>query len=195
MLPVRSHLTAVFDRNGDIRLNFRQIGRGAQRFDDIQNTVTGDVVINVGTAGAIAENLEPFQIVFAPYLINSCMERLSQTELFHNYEDLLTCVPDRWIRVGLFTDSEPVLSVREKERIRTECGAAAVDMEAFTIARYCRQKKMPFLSLKVISDTADSETLLKFKQNLERAVEILGEQLVILVRILQENRERLFRNG
>lgn len=195
MLPVRSHLAAVFDRDRDIRLHFRQIGRGAQRFDNIRNTVTGDIVINVGTAGAIAENLEPFQIVFAPHLINSRMEQLFQTELFHNYEDLLPWVPDGWVRVGLFTAPEPVLSVREKERIRAECGAAAVDMEAFTIARYCRDKKISFLSLKVISDTADSETLLKFKQNLERAVEILGEQLVILVRILQENRERLFRNG
>ncbi|MGC9364777.1 MAG: hypothetical protein ACP5FZ_09445 [Fidelibacterota bacterium] len=194
LTPLRQHLSAVFAGEQDVRLIFKKITPGFRQPAEI-GRITGDVAINAGTAGAIDEMITPLQTFLASSFINHQGQIIDQPELFHNYKFLETLMPVHWQRGRLLTVSEPVLSARTRQQFQTGYQAAAVDMEAFTVARYCLQKKMSFLSLKVISDTADSETLLKFKQNLDKAIEILSEQLVILIKILQENQERMFLNG
>jgi adenosylhomocysteine nucleosidase len=52
---------------------------------------------------------------------------------------------------------EAIASVREKARLRTSYGAAAVDMEAATVARLARAHGLDFQAIKAISDEADFE--------------------------------------
>lgn len=194
LAPLRHHLSAVFAGERDVRLIFQKIAPGFRQPAEIESII-GDVVINAGTAGAIDETMTPLQTFLASCFFNCRGQIIDQSELFHNYKFLKTLMPAHWQRGGLLTVSEPVVSATTRQRFRTGYQAAAVDMEAFAIAESCRMKKTPFLSLKVISDTADSETMFIFKRNLKKAMEILSEQLVILIRILQSNQEMFFHNG
>lgn len=49
----------------------------------------------------------------------------------------------------------PILGVADKSRLRTETGAAAIDMESHIAARYAARHALPFAALRVISDAAD----------------------------------------
>jgi len=60
---------------------------------------------------------------------------------------------DRYERV--LVSSSAILSVAEKERLRIAYDAAAVDMEAATVARLARAHGLGFRAVKVISDTAE----------------------------------------
>ncbi len=194
LTPLRQHLSAVFAGERDVRLIFKKITPGFRQPAEI-GRITGDVAINAGTAGAIDEMITPLQTFLASSFINHQGQIIDQPELFHNYKFLETLMPVHWQRGRLLTVSEPVLSARTRQQFQTGYQAAAVDMEAFSIAESCRTKKIPFLSLKVISDTADSETMVIFKRNLKKAMEILGGQLEILIRILQNHQEMFFPNG
>ena len=60
-------------------------------------------------------------------------------------------------RVGrLFTAARVVESESDRVQLAREYGAAAVDMETEWIARACAARKIPMLSLRVISDTAST---------------------------------------
>lgn len=53
--------------------------------------------------------------------------------------------------------TEAVAGVREKARLRASYGAAAVDMEAATVARLARAHGLEFVAIKAVSDAADFE--------------------------------------
>jgi adenosylhomocysteine nucleosidase len=55
----------------------------------------------------------------------------------------------------VLVSTSAILSVAEKERLRVAYGAAAVDMEAATVARLARAHGLKFQAIKVISDGAD----------------------------------------
>ena len=59
----------------------------------------------------------------------------------------------RYDRVLVSTNA--ILSIAEKERLRVAYDAAAVDMEAATVARLARAHGLQFSAIKVISDVAD----------------------------------------
>lgn len=194
LAPLQHHLSAMFAGERDVRLIFQKLAPGFRQ--PVENdSIIGDVVINAGTAGAIDESITPLQTFLASCFINRRGQIISQAELFHNYKFLETLIPAHWQRGRLLTVSEPVVSATTRQRFRTGYQVAAVDMEAFAIAEICHTKKIPFVSLKVISDMADSETRVVFKRNLKKAMEILSEHLVILIRILQSNQEMFLPNG
>ena len=56
---------------------------------------------------------------------------------------------------SVLVSTDAILSVAEKERLRVAYDAAAVDMEAATVARLARAHRLGFRAVKVISDTAD----------------------------------------
>jgi len=55
----------------------------------------------------------------------------------------------------ILTVRKPVVSIKRKKALYNTYGAECVDMEAGAIARFCTLFKIPFLSVKVISDHAD----------------------------------------
>jgi nucleoside phosphorylase len=55
----------------------------------------------------------------------------------------------------ILTVRKPVVSIKRKKALYNTYGAECVDMEAGAIAKICALFKIPFLSIKVISDHAD----------------------------------------
>ena len=76
-------------------------------------------------------------------------ENFSDPQLLANARALLVS------RVGRLVSAPRVIeSASDRARLAREEGAAAVDMETEWIARACAARKIPMLSLRVISDTA-----------------------------------------
>jgi adenosylhomocysteine nucleosidase len=98
-------------------------------------------LVSVGLAGACDSALRVGDIVRAGVVIDG-----RTGERFENprFEQVLVSV-------------DAVASAREKARLRAECGAAAVDMEAAAVARMARAHGLDFGAIKAISDEMDFE--------------------------------------
>jgi adenosylhomocysteine nucleosidase len=67
--------------------------------------------------------------------------------------------PSQGLHVGrLLTIPEVAKSPEDKQRLGRETGAIAVDMESAAVAAVCRERKVRFMAVRVISD-AMNETL------------------------------------
>jgi len=114
---------------------------GLQRFWQTQGRRPIDCVIGAGFAGGLDPSLSAGALLLA-----------------ENFPELLAAASailgDR-ARVGLLASVSEVAETPEsKARLARETGAAAVDMETATVAAFFREKEVPFLSFRVISDAA-----------------------------------------
>lgn len=126
-----------------------------------------DAVINSGVAGGVGDRLKPLDVVAAQKCVYHdvwCMEpnaygQVQGCPLYYEAEPglLELAVSLGAIPVTLCTGDIFV----EKENVPAILGhfpdCEVVDMESAAIAQVCYIKKTPFLSLRVISDSADSE--------------------------------------
>lgn len=71
------------------------------------------------------------------------------------------------------TFSSVVTSARAKRDLWREFGALAVDMETFQVASICRDRSVPAVCVRVVSDSSD-EDLPDFNRVLSRDGEIIG---------------------
>ncbi len=98
-------------------------------------------MVSSGFAGGVDPSLGAGDLLLA--------ENFSDPALLARARTLLTC------RVAkLATVDRIVESVAERDAFAREHNAAAVDMETQWIAEACASRNVPFLSLRVISDTA-----------------------------------------
>lgn len=88
-------------------------------------------------------------------------------------------------RLGLHCSPRPLVTVEEalhtpesKRRCHEACGAVVVDMETAAIAAAARELDLPYLSIRVVLDTAD-ETLPRIPRGLVEAVRRPGEMLTL----------------
>ena len=72
-----------------------------------------------------------------------------------------------------FTVSNVVTSAKAKRDLWREFGALAVDMETFQVASICRDRSVPAVCVRVVSDSSD-EDLPDFNRVLSRDGEIIG---------------------
>jgi adenosylhomocysteine nucleosidase len=101
-----------------------------------------DFLISAGFAGAIDDNLQIGDLLVA---------RNFSTIDLNEKSSLLSGLP---IHVAdLLTVRALIDSVDERMAVARTSGAAAVDMETEHIAQACATRALPFLSLRVISDT------------------------------------------
>jgi adenosylhomocysteine nucleosidase len=98
-------------------------------------------LISVGVAGACDPGLRVGDVARAGVVIDG-----RSGERFE----------DSQFRQVLVT-GDAVAGVEEKARLFAEWGAAAVDMEAATVARLAREHGLEFRAIKAISDAADFE--------------------------------------
>jgi adenosylhomocysteine nucleosidase len=130
--------------------------------------IRGDVVVacagmgpvQAGIAVQAARALAPVKELISIGLAGACDPRLKIGDLVRpgvvidrrtgeRYTD------ERYESVLVSTDA--VVSVAEKERLHAAYDAAAVDMEAATVARLARAHGLGFRAVKAISDSADFE--------------------------------------
>ncbi|MFH2026301.1 MAG: hypothetical protein ABIK30_10835 [bacterium] len=185
LVPIQDQLVSVFERKPAVSLNFKKIPVGLKEshfnFREFQSGKSVDICINTGMAGAVSSDLQLLDIFFPSVFIDDKNQSIS----FQTPELLTGIMPEEWKTGTLFTSKKPVLSTKRKNEIISDYRAHAVDMEAYTIAKACVAESIPFVSLKVISDTADSDTMTIFKQNLDKAAEKLSRHLKILIDLLR----------
>jgi adenosylhomocysteine nucleosidase len=133
----------VMYSNGEIVVACAGMGaaRAALAVEAAMVAIPVTAVISIGLAGACDPRLEAGAIVRAGVVIDS-----NTGERFESpgYKDVLV-------------SSDAIASVGEKARLRASYGAAAVDMEAATVARLARAHGLEFQAIKAISDEADFE--------------------------------------
>jgi len=72
--------------------------------------------------------------------------------------------PARFVRGAVHTMDRVAGTAREKRTLRNRTGAIAVDMEAATVQAEAAERKIPFLSIRAVSDAAGDTLPLDFNR-------------------------------
>ena len=142
-----------------------------------------DLVLNIGTAGALKPAVAPLTILFPmqfTYLHETCLSSIAP----RYPEELLKKIPRHWLRGALLSSSTPVISTAQRCSLVKLCQADGVDMEAFGIAEICQEIRLPFFCLKVISDQAGDDAEKQFRENLSSALSLLSEATPVFLRLV-----------
>jgi hopanoid-associated phosphorylase len=118
------------------------------------STIRG--VISFGVAGGLDPTLKSGDVVVATEVLSGDTRWLAGLAL---NDELLTRVAwgrRRVIRGGLAGVEQVVAARASKAALRSETGAAAVDMESHIAAAYAAEAGLPFAALRVIADPASS---------------------------------------
>jgi adenosylhomocysteine nucleosidase len=116
------------------------------------STIRG--VISFGVAGGLDPSLKSGDVVVATEVMAGDARWLAGLAL---NEDLIASVAlgrRRVVRGGLAGVEEVIFAQAGKAALRSETGAAAVDMESHIAAAYAAEAGLPFAALRVISDPA-----------------------------------------
>jgi hopanoid-associated phosphorylase len=116
------------------------------------STIRG--VISFGVAGGLDPTLESGDLVVATEVTAGDARWLTGLTLS---DELLASMPlggRRVIRAGLAGVEQVIVAQDRKAALRSETGAAAVDMESHIAAAYAAEAGLPFAALRVISDPA-----------------------------------------
>jgi len=120
--------------------------RAARAVEAAMAAMPVTALISAGVAGACDPALRVGEIVCAGVVIDSRTgERFGSTQSDGPHSERVLVTGDA------------VAGVREKARLFASYHAAAVDMEAATVARLARAHGLPFRAIKAISDEADFE--------------------------------------
>lgn len=176
---------SVFDRFEHRRTTR---GSGAVFHTGILNGLTAAAVIS-GIGQHNAENAAALLIdVFAPKKIcsagyaaglsprlkkgNICVAERVQRYSDGQILDLTPGIPRQGLpengKLTLLTVNETIHSPEQKAALLEKTGAELLDMETFAVAECCRQRKVPFLSVRIIFDAAGDpvpEEISRFVQN------------------------------
>jgi nucleoside phosphorylase len=101
-----------------------------------------DLLISAGFAGSLTDQLQVNDLLIA--------KNFSTVDLKHAQSSLSIVSINA---VDMLTVPALIDSSEERERLAHESKAAAVDMETEVIARACAVRAIPFLALRVITDT------------------------------------------
>ncbi|MDR0869269.1 MAG: hypothetical protein LBN39_00605 [Planctomycetaceae bacterium] len=128
-------------------------------------------IISAGFAGGLSKRLKRYNVCFPEMLIrksDGAMLDVSQPvpQLFYGDLPIEN-------KLALLTADEAVFAPKEKSSLQKETGAELVDMETFAVADVCRKRNVPFLSVRIVLDTAEQEfpkDILRIVQNADKSV-------------------------
>lgn len=161
------------------------------------DTYCVETIINAGTAGGMDKNLEIFDAVistevayhdvapdilteFHPWLetvfFKADPELLSMTK--RAVEKLKKSYKVFW---GRMVTGEAFITDEGRERINEQFAPLTVDMETASIAHVCYVNKIPFISVRSITDTASHSGTEHFEENCEKASRIAKDITVALL--------------
>jgi adenosylhomocysteine nucleosidase len=145
---VRHHDNLISGKIDNQEVTILHTGVGAKncnsRLEILLHKARPSLVISSGFAGGVSEEMRVGDLILA--------QNFSDPGLLANAERLLRKREPRLVK--LFTSASIIDSVAERNEIAQAAGAAAVDMETGAIADVCKVHGVPFLSLRVISDSA-----------------------------------------
>lgn len=162
-----------------------------------------DAIINAGTAGGLDPALEIFDTVIST---EACYHDVAADILteFHPWMDTVFFRADRELLEfsrravgkmasagkvvwGRMATGESFITDEGRQKILTEFAPLTVDMETASIAHVCYVNKVPFLSVRCVTDTAAHSGVEHFEENCEKASLIAKD---ITFAILREMRAR-----
>ncbi|ABE40795.1 conserved hypothetical protein [Rhodopseudomonas palustris BisB5] len=112
-------------------------------------------VISFGVAGGLDPSLRSGDIVIATEVMAGDRRWQSEIALSDELVSSAGLGRQRVVRGGLVGVEQVVAARDSKAALRSETGAAAVDMESHIAADFAAMAKLPFAALRVISDPAN----------------------------------------
>lgn len=156
-----------------------------------------DGMINAGTAGGMDEGVELFDTVISERMVYHDVAEDILTE-FHPWleenhfaaDRVLLAAAKQYCRTagypvlfGTMATGEQFIEDDKRDEINRRFAPLSVDMETASVAHVCHVNRVPFLSVRTVTDTASHKGAANFEQNCEAASErsakivtgILGE--------------------
>ncbi|MFQ6617555.1 MAG: hypothetical protein ACE5QV_02595 [Fidelibacterota bacterium] len=143
-------------------------------------------VINCGAVGALNRKLKVGDI-FIPLELHSVLDPevpiFVENQLLSEIVSFFEQMRLRYFTGCILTVTRHVGSKKRGNALKRSSGADAVDMEAYPVAKVCAERGIPFVSLKVVSDYAESWVEIHYFLNVNRAMNRAGG---ILFQFFQE---------
>jgi adenosylhomocysteine nucleosidase len=126
-----------------------------------------ELVLTCGFAGGLNPDLKPGEVVFETAFPGSSRRESAQTERGEKMEPTHVGCYEELIAAGakpakFFCADRIATTAAEKKKLRAETGADAVEMESAAIHAVCRERGIPWATVRVISDTANEDLPLDF---------------------------------
>jgi adenosylhomocysteine nucleosidase len=136
-----------------------------------------DCMVNFGSAGMINSRLAVGDVFLADEIADAESGQILKTDLhMTDAIGLFLAGGDLPVHRGrLLTTSEPVVKSSHRSRLGQRFQVGAVDMEAFALNHLAIEKGIPFASLKMISDRANTMTRIEYWLNLTLVERTLGK--------------------
>ena len=129
-------------------------------------THSPELVLTCGFAGGLDPDLKPGEVVFEIFPRSSRGDE-AQTEIGNQLEPTHVGCYEQLVAAGakpakFFCADRIATTVAEKNKLRAETGADAVEMESEAIHAVCREQGIPCATVRVILDTANEDLPLDF---------------------------------
>jgi adenosylhomocysteine nucleosidase len=129
-------------------------------------TSEAEMVFTSGFAGGLNSDLKIGDVVFE-ILPGSSRREEAQIKIGNHLEPPYVGCYEKLIAVGakpvkFFCADRIATTVAEKKKLRDKTGADAVEMESAAIHAVCRERAIPCVTVRVISDTAHEDLPLDF---------------------------------
>jgi adenosylhomocysteine nucleosidase len=119
------------------------------------------LVLTCGFAGGLDSSLKVGDVLF------EVPDRKKQSQIQPRGGEIEPAVETALLAAGakpakFYCADRVAVTVVEKTKLRTETGADAVEMESAAVHKICRERGIPSVTVRVISDTADENLPLDF---------------------------------
>jgi len=135
-------------------------GRAARATHALLDAHRPPQVVSAGFAGGLDPSLQFGDLVLADSLVDETPHTPDTLHTLHTLDALPTAsLPEAVaFRSGRLLAVDRIIRLPgEKRELGVKYQALACDMESLAVAEVCRQRGVPFLAARVVSDTADEE--------------------------------------
>lgn len=143
-------------------------------------------IFHLGVCGALHPGLSRYKTLIAETVAATYKPESGPIRLSDLDEELLTCLEPGQVPVKgkILTHPRPVFSSHLRDTLHRQFGADCVDMEAWEVASYCRQRDIPLTVVKAVSDFADSKSTDSFPFHARKAARAAGRIVLAMLRAL-----------
>ena len=158
---------------------------------------SADMIINSGTAGGMDPGLDIFDTVISTEVCYHDVAPDILTEFHPWMESVFFTADPKLVRLsktavkkirpagkviwGRMVTGESFITDEGRQKINQEFAPLTVDMETASIAHVCYVNRIPFLSIRCITDTAEHSGLDNFDENCAKASVIAKDITVALL--------------
>lgn len=156
-----------------------------------------DLIINSGTAGALDERLQVFDLVVSTEAVyHDVAEHIltgfhpwMETAYFQADSDLIRLSHEALggmrgehaVFWGRMATGEAFVTNETRQGIKRAFDPLSVDMETASVAHVCYVNGIPFISIRCMTDTADHRSAGSFEENCVKAAETAKDATLALI--------------